>query len=153
MKKTIFNVYVVMDSQATCDRMKKLCIDNGLDYWNSSYAFNFNHNGNVFAFDDSDFFDKSFFVFANKSDCKEYFQVTELDFINLLKEHKMAVHNIKLESVNFEVIGVYDKADPTTGTSHGFSIMDVKVNDVSIYFALNGWCLEQLKLAVLEGNY
>jgi len=66
----------------------------------------------------------------------------------------MATHNIKLENVDFEVIGVYDKSDPTTGTPHGFSIMDVKnQQDISIYWALNDWCLEQLKLAVLEDNY
>mgnify|MGYP003402789722 FL=1 len=31
--KTIYNTYVVMESQDQCDRIKQLCIDNNLPIW------------------------------------------------------------------------------------------------------------------------
>lgn len=94
MKKTIYNVYVLMESQKQCDRMKQLCIYNELPYWEADCAFKFTSNENVFAFDNSSFFEKTFFVYASKRDCKKFTQVTETEFIKLLEKEK----NGKLES-------------------------------------------------------
>jgi hypothetical protein len=65
----------------------------------------------------------------------------------------METHNIKLDNVNFEVIGDYEKADTTTGYKGGFFIMDVKINDDSVYQFLSENALEKLQMAVLEENY
>ena len=43
--KTIYNTYVVTESQKQCDRMKQLCIDNGLDI---HYDFDFFSNYKYF---------------------------------------------------------------------------------------------------------
>ena len=33
MKKSIFTVFVPVDSQEQCNRLKQICIDNGLPIW------------------------------------------------------------------------------------------------------------------------
>ena len=84
MEKSIFNVYVVMDSQETCDRMKQLCIDNGLNYFKNDYAFciSLNNINKVFEYDTES---NSFYVSSiNINDI----QVTETEFIELLKTTK-----------------------------------------------------------------
>jgi len=78
MQKNIFNVYVVMDSQATCDRMKQVCIDNGLDIHDFTFRKDF-HFANNFCV-----FDNTFGLWAISSQT----QVTEQEFMNLLKEYK-----------------------------------------------------------------
>lgn len=81
MEKTIFNVYVEMQDQATCDRMKQLCVDNGLDYWDD---FRFNviptENHIYFYFYDGDF--------CNWQKIEKQTKVTETEFIELLKQYK-----------------------------------------------------------------
>ena len=79
--KTIYNTYVVMESQEQCDRMKQLCIDNNLPIW----IFN-KHltDESVFAKIDDDFWVTD--VELNIIDIKqEKTQVTEQEFIELLK--------------------------------------------------------------------
>jgi hypothetical protein len=87
MKKTIFNVYVVMESQEQCDRMKKICIDNGLNYWKTKSAFDFIENCIFTQSDD----DKDFWVMISKINVKKYKknkqEVTETEFLQLLKEY------------------------------------------------------------------
>ena len=82
MEKSIYNVYVVMDSQDTCDRMKQLCIDNGLPIWDIELGFELLMDEVNFSFHiDSE----EFFVSSNI----EYkTQVTESEFIELLKTTK-----------------------------------------------------------------
>ena len=82
--KTIYNTYVVMESQEQCDRMKKLCIDNGLLIWGS---FDFTENEkNIFSKDKDDI---DFLVMSSSSNIKNYsnifIEVTEQEFIELLK--------------------------------------------------------------------
>ncbi len=87
MEKSIYNVYVVMDSQATCDRMKQLCIDNGLPYWKSIASFQYiDWFLNCFSYDIQD---NEFYCFDVKS-AKNIIktQVTESEFIELLKTTK-----------------------------------------------------------------
>ena len=87
MQKNIFNVYVAMDSQETCDRMKAVCLENGLPIWedyilidlpfeyNEKYGYSFRFNGT-----------KYFAVYENDVD---FTQVTEPEFLELLKEYKL----------------------------------------------------------------
>ena len=77
MKKlTIYNVYVEMKSQAQCDRMRQLCIDNGLAVWNVFYFY----IGDYFAF-----YDIEFGIFNKGTEDPYQTKVTEQEFIELLK--------------------------------------------------------------------
>jgi len=81
--KTIFNVYVEMDSQSTCDRMKQLCVDNGLPIWDDEDAFEFGVIKNCFRHQEKC---NEFWVTSTGSTyCKK---TTETEFIDLLKQYK-----------------------------------------------------------------
>jgi len=87
MENTIFDVYVPMESQEQCDRMKQLCIDNDLDIWKDEespdYPFCYDeHSNSHFAFNFCEF------AIWNGED-KTLNQVTESEFIDLLKKHKL----------------------------------------------------------------
>ena len=88
-KLSIFEVYVVMDSQATCDRMKQLCIDNGLDYYNfiDSFSFIKEYEYNIFY---KGILSNRFLIasITHLRNMSNYSQVTEKEFIELLKEYK-----------------------------------------------------------------
>lgn len=77
---TIKNVYVEMESQAQCDRMKQLCIDNGLPILDSDYSFTIiNDIKKYFEFDQ---ISKTFYVSSvNLAEKK----VTESEFLKLIK--------------------------------------------------------------------
>jgi hypothetical protein len=78
--KTIYNVAVLMDSQETCNRMKQLCIDNGLPIWKRPFAFDYSINcGTEFYCSDD--------VFCVLYDSGKNL-VTEAEFIELLKQEK-----------------------------------------------------------------
>ena len=78
---TIYNVYVEMQDQAQCDRMKQLCIDNGLNYWDDyTDAFKYVDSNDVFGFDIES---KDFFILPYS--LEDYTKVTEQEFIELLK--------------------------------------------------------------------
>ena len=81
MKKTIYNVAVLMESQAQCDRMKQLCLDNGLPIWEDEASFEkIEDEENNFGFG----FDDEFYVgIPHKKPL-----VTEYEFIELLKNNK-----------------------------------------------------------------
>jgi len=85
MKKTIYNVAVLMESQEQCDRMKQLCINNGLPIWQDKVAFIYNKDyGNEFYYED----EEGFLYFRILYDSSKTL-VTESEFIELLKEHKL----------------------------------------------------------------
>jgi len=71
-----------MRDQEQCDRMKQVCIDNGLPYWDDEIAFELNDLESVFGCSGGDFF--IFDLWTNDP----YTQVTEAEFMNLLKEYK-----------------------------------------------------------------
>jgi len=49
--KTIYNTYVIMESQEQCDMMKQLCIDNELEILDEEIAFDlFENHNNYFYF-------------------------------------------------------------------------------------------------------
>jgi cold shock CspA family protein len=76
-----------MDSQAMCDRMKQICIDNGLPIWEYKKAFGFIENCIFTQSDD----DKDFWVMISEINVKRYKknkqEVTETEFLQLLKEY------------------------------------------------------------------
>lgn len=85
--ETIYNTYVVMESQEQCDRMKQLCIDNRLRIWISRTAFKFDKTKylNIFHFDTDD---NEFYIatpFLGWLESKELIEITEQEFIELLK--------------------------------------------------------------------
>ncbi len=81
MKKTIYNVAVLMENQETCDRMKQLCIDNGLPYWKFyEYSFKLGAYCKYFRCVDDEFF------VAGPSNNQPL--VTESEFIKILKQEK-----------------------------------------------------------------
>ena len=83
MKLTIFDVYVPMQDQEQCDRMKQVCVDAGLDIYDN-VIFNYLKK------------EYRFFYCSNGDFCNwlelEYDrylpQVTEADFLTLLNEYK-----------------------------------------------------------------
>jgi hypothetical protein len=82
--KTIYNVAVLMDSQEQCDRMKQLCIDNGLPIWEDEIAFEYSKDFQYFtSYQD----DKQFFIGYHHY-LSIYELITEAEFIELLKKHK-----------------------------------------------------------------
>jgi len=80
MKKTIFNVFVTMRSQEQCDRMKAVCLENGLPIWDAKIAFDYDY---YFIYNHRD---KGFAIYGGNLD---YTQVTEAEFLELLKEYKL----------------------------------------------------------------
>jgi len=80
MEKTIYNVFIKMESQEQCDRMKQICINNGLDYEKDKGDFNFLDDGtDVFRFSNS------FKAFSIWDENERFERVTEKEFIELLK--------------------------------------------------------------------
>ena len=73
--KTIYNTFVKMESQEQCDRMKQLCLDNGL-----ILIDNFRYNENKLSFRFS-----SYQMFGIWHIIEGFQQVTEKEFIELLK--------------------------------------------------------------------
>lgn len=86
--KTIYNTYVVMESQEQCNRMKKLCIDNNLPIWvdedDDDLAFALFELSRFFRYGKNEFYVGS--STYNKT------QVTEQEFINLLKKNNYEKH-------------------------------------------------------------
>lgn len=80
--KTIYNTYVVMESQEQCDRMKQICIDNGLPIWEHRDGWLWVDSYDVFSND----LGGNFFILANKNCIPNSTEVTEQEFIELLNQ-------------------------------------------------------------------
>jgi len=85
MKKlSIFEVCVAMQDQSQCNRMKAVCLDNGLSIWEDEDAFLYtNKKCNLTYFNNC----AEFWITSNDVSSKT--QVTEAEFIELLKEYKL----------------------------------------------------------------
>jgi len=90
MKLTIFDVYVPMQDQETCDRMKQVCVDAGLPYWEHSMAFDFMSKGDVLAYSkpSAEFFIMRLEHYYEVASEDMKTQVTEAEFLTLLNEYK-----------------------------------------------------------------
>ena len=81
MKKSIFTVFIPVESQEQSDRLKQICIDNGLEY--GKEVLDFMPSKDLF-FRYSDIFQEfQLWLYNDK-----YAQSTEAEFIELLKEYK-----------------------------------------------------------------
>ena len=83
--KTIYNVAVLMDSQEQCNRMKQLCLDNGLPMSTHKDDYKFVNNP----------IQKNCFRFSKQLKCFAIWWldcfnilITEAEFIELLKQEK-----------------------------------------------------------------
>ncbi len=85
--KTIFNVFVPMESQEQIFRLESLCLDNDLPIWECSAGWQFFDSGNFFAYEQEC---KEFFCMSDKTEINKwnYSEVTEAEFLELLKLHK-----------------------------------------------------------------
>lgn len=88
MKKTIYNVYVVMESQEQCERMKQLCIDYGLPIWNDDIAFSFDTDNFNYFLHSLDLTFAVWLTLESIAEVTDFTKVTETEFIELLKEYK-----------------------------------------------------------------
>jgi len=86
--KTIYNTYVVMESQKQCDRMRKLCLDNRLPIWiNNSFVFS-EEFGNQFYYTIDPYQDLFIYGFTILNNSEHKHEITEQEFIKLLKNTK-----------------------------------------------------------------
>jgi len=87
--KTIYNTYVVMESQEQCDRMKQLCLDNGLPIWDFETSFLFYKElSNQFYYTIDPTQTGFIYGFTVLMDSEHKTEITESEFIELLKNKK-----------------------------------------------------------------
>lgn len=77
--KTIYNVYVPIEIQEQADRMKQICIDYKLPYWDDEDAFILTLDYKYFSYFEVVFWVCPEYVVNNKT------QVTESEFLELVK--------------------------------------------------------------------
>lgn len=80
---SIYNVHVKMESQDQCDRMKKVCIDNGLEYLDSFFDFwEYYPENNFFGYNEAS---EEFLIHR---EVKKETKVTEAGFLKLLENER-----------------------------------------------------------------
>ena len=97
--KTIYNVYVPIESQEQADRMLALCKEYNFPYWDDEDAFELSVSENWFEYYKED---KEFIITCGNTVGETEFgktKVTEQEFINLLKEMKEEPKQETLEEV------------------------------------------------------
>jgi hypothetical protein len=84
MKKTIYNTFIRVTSQEQCDRLKQICIDNGLPIWDSPRAFEFDAISlePILEYD----FNNDFAIYNNDGATLDKTEVTEVEWLELLKQ-------------------------------------------------------------------
>ena len=84
--KTIFNTYIEIEdkNQEQADRLKQVCIDNGLPYWES---IRFGWDSRFFKFFGYSIGANEFFLLLDNEDAK-HTQVTEPEWMELLTKYK-----------------------------------------------------------------
>ena len=79
--KTIFNTSIEVESQEQADRLKQVCIDNGLPYWDDKMAFKKDDEYKYFVMYSDEFWLQCYVM-------KSFTKVTETEWMELLKEYK-----------------------------------------------------------------
>jgi len=77
MRKNIYNVQVLMESQKQCDRMKQICIKYSLHYWRNIMVWEFIDKDDTFRYGES-----GFYIHGEPN---KFEKVTETEFVKLLK--------------------------------------------------------------------
>lgn len=87
MEKTIYNTYIRVTSQEQCDRLKQVCVENGLRIWKKLSAFEFliEFNYDIFQYSSGE----DFFIDARPE--KNYTEVTESEWMELLKQDPLSL--------------------------------------------------------------
>lgn len=80
--KTIFNTCVEVTSQEQANRLKQVCIDNGLPIWDSECAFNANSMFKWFCCNLNNEFFIRCFAFVEQEH-----KITESEWMELLEQH------------------------------------------------------------------
>ena len=92
MEKNIFNVYVEMQDQAQCDRMKQLCVDNGLPIWEDENSFDITSRKDEKSWFWYDEIENEYFIVDLRIDeiplDSPSCEATKIEFIELLKQYK-----------------------------------------------------------------
>jgi hypothetical protein len=87
VEKTIYDTYIRVTSQEQCDRLKQICIDNGVRIWDSPIAFEF------YGVDSEPFFecysDNGFAIYNNHFTPAVNTEVTESEWMELLKQETL----------------------------------------------------------------
>lgn len=86
MTKTIFNTYFYAKNEEQVQHILNVCIDNELPHWKGA-GFTFVDNYDCFGF----FTDSGEFFFLPSDDffkTNSYLEVTESEWLELLKQHK-----------------------------------------------------------------
>lgn len=104
--KTIFNTCVEVTSQEQANRLKQVCIDNGLQIWDSEIAFRFD-GINVEPIFEFDYQEEDGFGIYNSHGTVEKLYVTESEWMELLEQHNKAnsMYTLTQEQVNELVQG------------------------------------------------
>lgn len=77
--KTIFNTYIEVTSQPQADRLKQVCVDNGLPIWHNRIAFMIYKSSKYFSIKYGEFFVGAF---------QRGLKVTEPEWMELLTKYK-----------------------------------------------------------------
>ena len=84
--RTIFNTYIEVESQEQADRLKQVCIDNGLPIWNNWFGFLLtSKHKNFFVFG---LFIDEFLISESCRDSDGHTKITELEWMELLTKYK-----------------------------------------------------------------
>ena len=81
--KTIFNTYIEVESQEQANRLKQVCIDNGLPYWDTKRGFIYSPERDYNTFE---FFNDFFWVCKFEPQLNQS-KATETEWMELLKQH------------------------------------------------------------------
>jgi len=96
--KTIYNTYVKMESQEQCDRMKKVCIENGLPIWGGfDYTKKCLFGANINASEGDFYVVNSLTNICSRKN--KYTEVTESEWLTLLKNKDMKTFEITEEQI------------------------------------------------------
>lgn len=82
--KTIFNTYIEVESQEQADRLKQVCIDNGLPIWDDEMAFRFD---GIEVSPTFECFDLDFAIY-NSYEIIDKIKATEPEWMELLTKYK-----------------------------------------------------------------
>ena len=83
IKLTIYNTCVHVTSQEQADRLRQVCIDNGLPIWNDKIAFRFDNINVKPVFECNN----EGFAIYNSHSCIDKHIITETEWMELLKQH------------------------------------------------------------------
>lgn len=93
-KLTIFNTCVEVTSQEQANRLKQVCIDNGLPIWKDPISFDFNETfGCEFYFTIDPDSESNRYAFVVLFSFENHTKVTESEWLELLKQYNDEINS------------------------------------------------------------